>query len=153
MKIIGANFPLGAGIGAYAQAYTPFDDRSGLERVEQAHNDYLQVLADAGIVGAAIAGFFLFVLFKTVRRNISRENIYRRGVAMGASAGIFAILVHSVFDFVLHTTSITLLFILLLVLLVASGGKYDDDEPNEEDRGHRRRSKGSVMPFSRRSRA
>ncbi|HMT08240.1 MAG TPA: O-antigen ligase family protein [Pyrinomonadaceae bacterium] len=154
LKIIGANFPLGAGIGAFAQAYTPFDDRSGLERVEQAHNDYLQVLADAGIVGAAIAGFFLFVLFRTIKRNIARENKFRRGVAIGATAGIFAILVHSIFDFVLHTTSITLLFILLLVLLVASGRKYDDDVPNDDDRGQsRRRSKGSVMPFSRRSNA
>lgn len=153
LKIIGANFPFGAGIGAYAQAYTPFDDRSGLERVEQAHNDYLQVLADAGIVGAAIAGFFFYVLIGTIRRNIASGNTFRRGVAMGATAGIFAILVHSIFDFVLHTTSITLLFILLLVLLVASGRKYEDDIPNEDDRGHRRSSKGSVMPFSRRKTA
>lgn len=154
LKIISANFPLGAGIGAFAQAYTPFDDSSGLERVEQAHNDYLQVAADAGIVGVGIAGFFFFVLIKTIKRNISRENSIRRGVAIGAAGGIFAVLVHSIFDFVLHTTSITLLFILLLVLLVAAGRKYDDDEKSEDDRNnHRRKSKGSVTPFSPRSRA
>jgi len=153
LKVIKANFPLGAGIGAFAQAYTPFDDNSGLERVEQAHNDYLQVAADAGIVGIGIAGFFLFVLVKTIQRNVTRENRYRRGVAIGAAGGIFAVLVHSIFDFVLHTTSITLMFIALLVLLISAGRKYDDDVPNDEERGqHRRRSKGSVMPFSRQRR-
>lgn len=151
LKIITANFPLGAGIGAFGQAYTPFDDYSGLERVEQAHNDYLQVLADAGLVGAVIAGFFLVTLVITIRRNINRENVFRKGVATGAAGGIFAILVHSTFDFVLHTTAISLMFILLLVLLVASGRQYDDDfEESNEPR--RKRTKASIMPFSTKSR-
>ena len=151
LQIIKANFPLGAGIGAFGQAYTPFDDYSGLERVEQAHNDYLQVVADGGLVGAAIAGFFLVTLVITIRRNINRENVFRKGVATGAAGGIFAILVHSTFDFVLHTTAISLMFILLLVLLVASGRRYDDDfEESIEPR--RNRKKASIMPFSTKSR-
>lgn len=154
LKVVGANFPLGAGIGAFAQAYTQFDQFSGLERVEQAHNDYLQVAADAGLVGIVIASFFLFALGRTVKRNIARENTFRRGVAVGAAGGIFAVLTHSIFDFVLHTTAISLLFITLMVLLVAAGRSYEDDVPNEDERGHhRRRTKGSVMPFSRQSRA
>ena len=151
LQIIKANFPLGAGIGAFGQAYTPFDDYSGLERVEQAHNDYLQVVADGGLVGAAIAGFFLLTLVLTIRRNIKRENVFRKGVATGAAGGIFAILVHSTFDFVLHTTAISLMFILLLVLLVASGRRYDDDfEESIEPR--RKRKKASIMPFSTKAR-
>jgi hypothetical protein len=65
---------------------------SGLERVEQSHNDYLQVLADAGIVGALIGLFFLFRLFVAGRAATGIRNDYRRGIAVGAIAGIFAIL-------------------------------------------------------------
>ena len=140
-------------MGAFGQAYTPYDDFNGLERVEQAHNDYLQVLADAGVVGAAIGILFLFLLFREARRNTRVPNGFRRGVAIGAIGGIFAVLVHSVFDFVLHTTAVTLLFLMLIALLVAAGREYRDDvtEPGEQHRHGRRRSEASVTSFSRRA--
>jgi O-antigen ligase len=149
LQVIAHNMPFGAGLGAFGQAYTQFDDFSGLERVEQAHNDYLQILADAGLVGAVIGGLFLFWLFQTGRRNIKTTNTFRRGVAVGSLAGIFAILVHSVFDFVVHTTAISIMFLLLLALLTASGREYDDDE-KEEVPERRRRSAASVTPISAR---
>jgi O-antigen ligase len=127
MDVIRHNMPLGAGFGAFGVAYTPFDDYSGLERVEQAHNDYLQVVADAGVVGMIIGLLFLFWLFRLGLSAAKTENVYRRGVAIGALAGCFAILVHSIFDFVLHTTAISLLFITLISLIVASQRPYDDD--------------------------
>src|SRR5262245_58349965 len=46
---------LGVGIGAYPTAYPIYNSRDGSLLVEQAHNDYLQVMADAGIFGAVIA--------------------------------------------------------------------------------------------------
>lgn len=149
-QVIAANLPFGAGFGAFGQAYTPFDDLSGLERVEQAHNDYLQVLADAGIVGAAIGGLFLFLLIRTARRSIAVNNRFRRGVAMGAVSGIFAVLIHSLFDFVLHTTAVAVLFLTLIGLIIAAGREYPDDlvvEPN--DRKKRRRASTSIAEFNR----
>jgi O-antigen ligase len=127
ISIISTHLPLGAGLGAFPQAYTLVDPASGLFRVEQAHNDYLQIVADAGIVGLIIGALFLFWLFREGLRNAAETNAYRRGVAVGAFAGCFAILVHSLFDFVLHITAISLMFITLMSLLVASGRKFTDD--------------------------
>jgi len=147
--VIKNNLPLGSGLGAFGVAYTPTDDLSGLERVEQAHNDYLQTLADAGLVGLFIGGSMLFLFARTAYRNVRRKNTFRRAVAIGATAGIFGILVHSVFDFVLHTTAVTVLFLVLIALLIAAGNNYDDDigdiDPN--DRRHKR--KGSIHPMRR----
>ncbi|HVQ38246.1 MAG TPA: O-antigen ligase family protein, partial [Pyrinomonadaceae bacterium] len=53
---------LGIGLGAFSVVYTGYDSRNGLFRLEQAHNDYLQVLSDGGIVGAALGLFFVFSL-------------------------------------------------------------------------------------------
>lgn len=148
LKVIASNLPFGAGFGAFGAAYTPFDSLSGLERVEQAHNDYLQVLADAGIVGLLIGLAFLYWFFRTSLQNAKTKNKYRRGVATGAFAGCFAILVHSLFDFVLHTTAISVLFLTLIALIVASGYKYDDDIEDEPSSHHKKRRSGSVTRIS-----
>lgn len=142
-RVIKENFPFGAGIGAFAAAYTPFDASNGTARVEQAHNDYLQILADAGLVGLALAAFFIYGLFRTGLANAKTDNLFRRGLATGALAGCFGILVHSLFDFVLHTTAVSVLFLTLVALLVASGRRYADDEQVYE----RRRSRASVTPI------
>ena len=147
LDVIKQNLPFGSGLGAFGIAYTPTDKLSGLERVEQAHNDYLQTLADAGIVGLLVGGAFLFLLVRTIRRNINRQNNFRRAVAVGASVGIFAVLVHSIFDFVLHTTAVAVLFLILMALLVAAGYKYEDDISDDEP--HRHRRKGSIHPIRR----
>jgi O-antigen ligase len=104
---------IGTGLGAFGVVYTRYDSRNGLLRLEQAHNDYLQVLSDGGVVGALLALFFAVVLFKKGFANRESRDPFRRGVAIGALAGCFAVLVHSFFDFTLHTTSNALLFLVL----------------------------------------
>jgi O-antigen ligase len=146
LNVIRQTAPLGGGLGAFGVAYTPNDTLSGLERVEQAHNDFLQTIADGGIVGLLLGGAFLFLLFRTTSRNVKRQNNFRRAVAIGASAGIFAVLIHSIFDFVLHTTAVSVLFITLMALLVAAGNQFDDDTQDEEPRRPRR--KGSLHQLS-----
>lgn len=140
LEVIKNNLPLGAGIGAFAAAYTPYDLANGIERVEQAHNDYLQILADAGLVGLALAAFFIWQLFKTGLKSVETDNLFRRGLAIGAFGGCFAILVHSLFDFVLHTTAVTYMFLTLVALLTVAGRKFADDEKMPE----RRRRQASI---------
>jgi len=148
LSSIAHNMPLGAGLSGYGVSYTPYDNYNGLERVEQAHNDYLQVLSDAGIVGLAIGIFFIFALARAGMRSVRTKNTFRRGIAIGALSGCFAILVHSMFDFVLHITAITVLFLCLLGLVVASGREYPDDEPDEDPAPSPRRKNASVTSIS-----
>jgi O-antigen ligase len=148
VAVIKSNLPLGAGLGAFGVAYTPHDNLSGMERVEQAHNDYLQVLADAGIVGLLLGLFFVYLLIRLGLKAGRIENTYRRGVAIGAFAGCVAILVHSIFDFVLHTTAISILFLVLVSLLAASRSRYEDDIKDESDSRSKKRSSGSIHSIS-----
>ena len=128
---------LGTGLGAYGVSYTQFDSRNGLFRLEQAHNDYLQVLSDGGIVGGVLALSFVVLLFwKAIKRAKSRDD-FRRGVALGALSGCFGVLIHSFFDFTLHTTSNALLFLVLAALATLNGRV--EDAP----RKRRRRSSSS----------
>jgi O-antigen ligase len=143
--------PLGAGLGAFPQAYTRFDTLGGYERAEQAHNDYLQILADAGIVGLILGGLFLFAFFRQGFESSRVGNTFRKGVAAGAFAGCFGVLVHSVFDFVLHVTAVSVLFITLLAMLAASGREYKDDiREFDELKPKRRRRSASVTAIHER---
>jgi O-antigen ligase len=132
IDVIKNNLPFGVGLGAYGTAYTQFDTTSGMERVEQAHNDYLQVLADAGIIGLLIGLFFVFQLFRTGWKNLKTHDKFKRGVVVGAMSGCFAIFVHSLFDFVLHTTAISLMFLVLVALIVVCEKK--ENEEHQEKR-------------------
>ena len=125
VDIIKAHPYLGTGLGAFGVIYTKYDTRNGLYRLEQAHNDYLQVLSDAGIIGAVLAFSFVALLFwKAISRAQSRDD-FRRGVALAALSGCFAVLVHSFFDFTLHTTSNALLFLVLAALATLNGRVED----------------------------
>jgi O-antigen ligase len=112
---------LGIGLGAFSVVYTGYDSRNGLFRLEQAHNDYLQVLSDGGIVGAVLGLFFVVSLFRMGFARRQSPDHFRRGVATGALAGCFAVLVHSFFDFTLHTSSNALLFLVLAALATMNG--------------------------------
>jgi O-antigen ligase len=151
LDVIRANLPFGAGLGAFGMAYTPHDSLNGMARVEQAHNDYLEVLANAGVVGLLIGMAFLFLFFRTALKNIKTLNLYRRGVAVGAFAGCFAILVHSLFDFVLHITAVMLMFLTLLTLLVVSGrANPDDKEIFMRRRARKRKDTATVTSIDER---
>lgn len=123
---------LGAGLGSFSVIYTRYDSGNGLYRLEQAHNDYLQTLADGGIVGGLLGLSFLIILFGRGFARRATDDKFRRGVATGALAGCFAVLVHSAFDFTLHTTANALLFLVLAAMATL-------DRRVDEGGGHRRR--------------
>jgi O-antigen ligase len=137
LDIIRANPYVGTGLGAFGVVYTKYDSRNGLFRLEQAHNDYLQTLSDAGIVGGVVALSFVVLLFYKALQRAKSHDDFRRGIALAGLSGCFAVLVHSFFDFTLHTTSNALLFLVLAAIATLNGRV-------EETPRHRRRRKSSA---------
>lgn len=131
---------IGSGLGSFGVAYTRYDSRNGLMRLEQAHNDYLQILSDAGIIGAAMGLFFMVVLFRKGFQRKGSDDPFRSGIALGALAGCFAVLVHSFFDFTLHTTSNALLFLTLAAMATLNGRV----EAKQRSRRRRHRTHAAV---------
>jgi O-antigen ligase len=111
---------VGAGLDAFGVAFTPHDSWNGFLRVEQAHNDYLQTLADAGLAGFACVTAFIYLLFRKGLKTVSKSRGFRRNAAIGALAGCFGILIHSFFDFPLRTHSNAFFFLMLCAIATVS---------------------------------
>jgi O-antigen ligase len=117
---------LGAGLDSYATVFSHYDTWNGKFRVERAHNDYLQILADAGLVGFSCIVAFIYLLFKRSIRSIENlsAGFYQRkskdnfllAVKIGALTGCVGIMIHSFFDFPLRTNSNSFYFLLLSAL-------------------------------------
>ena len=138
LDVIKAYPMMGTGLGSFGSIYTRYDSRNGYFRLEQAHNDYLQTLSDAGIVGGILGLAFLVILFRRGFQRRNTQDKFRRGVATGALAGCFAVLVHSAFDFTLHTTANALLF-LVLAALATIDRRVDETGGVQRRRKKRRR--------------
>ncbi len=118
IRIFLENPVIGVGFDAFGVAYTRHDTWTGLFRVEQAHNEYLQILAEGGILGFLCLGAFIYLLFRKSLRTIAEGAGIAREASIGALAGCFGILIHSFFDFPLRTPSNGFFFLLLCSIAV-----------------------------------
>lgn len=110
----------GVGLGAFPAVYPQYGRSTAkYERLEQAHNDYLQLLTDTGLIGAAIALWFLAEVLRLARRQFKRIRGARsrsRALIAGGYTGVIGLLIHSVTDFNLQIASNALLFLFVLAL-------------------------------------
>jgi O-antigen ligase len=123
LNLIRAHPLVGVGLGAYPKVYPHYDDSTGYFLVEAAHNDYLQVLADLGLIGGALGVVFLVLFVRLSRQTLSSPDPLERSVALGSVVGCLGLLVHSFVDFNLQITSNALVFLILLALLNTAEGR------------------------------
>jgi O-antigen ligase len=143
-NLIKAHPVTGAGFGAYWIAIPQYHDASGAYTPQQAHNDYLELLASGGIFGLAIFTWFLFVLFRRWRQVLAFADPFRRAACVGALLGMFGVAVHSLFDFGLHLTINSAICVMLIVI---STTEVDNDQ-REGSRSALKRTHPQVATIS-----
>src|SRR5438093_3232879 len=151
-KAIVQDHPLfGTGLGSWLHAFRPYQAppvEGGIW--DHAHNDYLELAAESGIVGAVLVLFFVIAVVRAARRSrdstgggtVPRKRRRHRGVGQppgfelpewrealearallrwGLAGGVAAILVHSFVDYSLRQPANLLALMVVLALLVLSG--------------------------------
>jgi len=111
--------PLGIGLAAFKQVFpvynvSNFSDSQFL----YLHNDYLQLLAEAGWIGflALTGGFYIFLIksiFKIQHMRLHSDPL-RFFLSIGALSGLVSIAFHSFFDFNLHIPANCVYFVMLI---------------------------------------
>lgn len=116
LELIKTNPVTGVGFGAYPAGITRFDESSGRFSLQQAHNDYLELLATGGILSMVLFIIFLILLFRQLYTQLQSTSSFRRACSLGAASGIFGVMLHSAVDFGLHVGVNALLVIVLVVI-------------------------------------
>ena len=90
----------GCGLGTFVSAIQKYRTSLPLNLVDYAHNDYLQLLAEMGVVGFAIVLAILLISFRILFRSAQEElGQTRRALAIASAASLSGIAVHSVVEF------------------------------------------------------
>ena len=111
---------LGFGLGTFPTAYPPFQSFFTNGFVNEAHNDYAQLLVEMGLLGGLVLVWFLFLLFQAAWNKLRSGKLgVNGGAALAGILGCIGILVHSFFDFNLQVPSNAAWFYALAVLVVA----------------------------------
>lgn len=112
------DFPVaGTGLGTYKYAFFLYDSE-GIKWSTHAHNDYLEVLSDGGLMGTLAFAILVWGFLNAyMRRWWQRRHPQIKMLGIGILTAFFAALFHSLFDFSLRIP--TNMF--LLVVLVGIG--------------------------------
>ena len=118
-RIFQAFFLFGSGFGTYIDIFPSFRSFPGIHIIDHAHNDYIELLTDGGIIGFGLAAWFVLAVLLHGWKKISvRGDQYAVLLGIGAFTGIIAMLIHSVTDFNMHNGADGLYFFFVCGLLV-----------------------------------
>jgi hypothetical protein len=112
------DFPIvGTGMGTYLYVYPMYEKKHSGAMLEHAYNDYLEVLAEGGIVGGGLVIVVAFGALIWLFAGWARRSDYLvRGVGLGCLVGIVSILIHGLTDFNLHISVNAVMFVTLYAL-------------------------------------
>lgn len=127
---------LGSGFGTFANAFRHYRTFFDGFFVNHAHDDYLELVLETGVIGFATAIWFLSVVYREGFRNLSgaRES-ESATVSAAALVGCTGLLVHSFVDFNLHVPGNAALFYVLAAVATLhfaetkthhAGAKFED---------------------------
>jgi O-antigen ligase len=121
-------FPLfGCGLGNFGTAFVRFQTADLQNDYEYAHNDYLQLISELGIIGFFIFGTLIFFICRAVIRATSKALDRRaRYLGLACIGALAAIGLHSLADFNLYVPANA--FVLAWIAGIATRGNGTHDE-------------------------
>jgi O-antigen ligase len=121
VKILSASFPIGTGLGSFSTLCALFDDPSKVTGVfiNHAHNDYLELIVELGVLGALLLLVFVsWWVVAAVRIWRSEERLPKVATLLSA-----IVLAHSLVDYPARTAAIMVIFAAALAIMARAADK------------------------------
>jgi O-antigen ligase/tetratricopeptide (TPR) repeat protein len=114
-------FFTGTGFGTFIHVYPQYSTIPSTSIFDHAHNDYIELLTDGGIIGFLLAAWFvLTIIIHGFQKLRSRRDHYSILIIIAGLTAIFSLLLHSVTDFNMHNGANGLYFFFLCGLLISA---------------------------------
>ena len=102
--------PLGCGMLSFRWGFSPFKNDPRLYGTwDEAHNDYLNILLEGGVVAFVAVVTAVVALFLLLRRGVAGKRRHMRVAVAFALTTLFAAILHSSVDFPLHIPTLLML--------------------------------------------
>jgi O-antigen ligase len=113
-------FPLfGSGLGTFGDMMLAYQSVSRTTYFTQAHNDYLQILAEGGLVVSAAVVALIAVVVAVARYRVRQDtDLVTSWIRFGAIAGLVGMAAQSSVEFSLQMPGITALFTMFLAIAI-----------------------------------
>ncbi|HEX4209687.1 MAG TPA: O-antigen ligase family protein, partial [Candidatus Binataceae bacterium] len=115
------DFPVtGVGVGGWPEIFPHYQRPPWLNSFffREPENDYLQLLAETGIVGLALTMWFAWAIFVPLRQGAAHLSSRDWPLFAGFAGGVVASLIQEVFDFSLQTPANLVLFTVLAAAML-----------------------------------
>jgi len=120
LRMFGNKPVFGWGLGTFPVVYPQYRSFYTNFFVNEAHNDYLQLLAEMGLLGFGTMVWFIIVLYRSAMPKIANWTSDVSGaVTLACTLGFTGILVHSLLDFNLQIPANAALFYVLCTIAAA----------------------------------
>lgn len=112
------DFPIfGTGLGTFGSISYMYKSTPFQSSFSYAHNDFLQLFSEVGLVGFVFVSLFFLLYFKSVIKIwLKRHDLYVIGLVLGGVTSIIGMLVYSALDFNLQIPAVALLFFIIMGL-------------------------------------
>jgi O-antigen ligase len=123
-RMVSDNPFFGTGLNTYRWVFPGYkDERFGSYFYEHAHNDFLEMLSEQGIIGFSLLAVGLSLIFvRVVRAYGRRRDPLVRGALFATIAGCVSLMVHGLVDFNFYIPANASYFFALLGLGIAASG-------------------------------
>jgi O-antigen ligase len=117
LKMVRQRPLLGWGFGTFPVVYPSFRSFYTNLAVNAAHNDFVEVTVETGLLGFALMVAFIYLLYRNGLRRVQHwRHDPRASTALAALVGCTGLLVHSFSDFNLQVPANAALFFVLAAL-------------------------------------
>jgi len=128
------DFPLfGVGLGNFSLAYTLYKKDAYWPHVyDHAHNDYIELATETGIVGFALVFWALIAFFRKVYRSekyfSSEKDPFSYYILVGLLSGMFGMFVHTITEFTFQIPANAYYFTFMLALTASLVNRVSERE-------------------------
>ena len=135
----------GSGIGTFKMNYLDYqadflqnnpDYIKFSGKAAEAHNEYLQMWAEIGIIGLGIFIGIILMFFNLIinyLKKVDNDSEKDKIIVFGLVLGVTCFLIHSLFTFPLHVPALGSTFFILLGLTVGYIGGFDLNKTNKKN--------------------
>lgn len=134
------NLPFGIGYGNFVVGYPRYEKSNMIfsTYVNHAHNDYLELMFEGGIMAAALIVVFFVLLVQRIWQTLKWP------LHKAATLSIVFLLIHSVVDYPLRTLALAFSFAFFLGVLFHRGAEKSDPAPDGEASTDKQEGRGAV---------